>query len=143
MVRILIGLKTKKTTTKSVHYMKIYEKVRPKLRPKYVQTTTKEDRNFRKLISLKRGPYTGVNDFQFLAAMSSSRSDDVTHPFVLPFVRPLATPSHSNFFSTHSHSNLLLLHIATAICPVFLSFYIATATYGRKNYLGPKNAKSC
>ena len=44
MVRILIGLKTGKTTTKSVHYMKIYEKVRPKLQPKYVQTTTKEDR---------------------------------------------------------------------------------------------------
>ena len=40
MVRILIGLKTEKTTTKLVHYMKIYEKVRPKLRPKYVQTTT-------------------------------------------------------------------------------------------------------
>ena len=34
----------RKTTTKSVQYMKIYEKVRPKLRPKYVQTTTKEDR---------------------------------------------------------------------------------------------------
>ena len=32
-----------KTTIKSVHYMKIYKKVRPNLQPKYVQTTTKED----------------------------------------------------------------------------------------------------
>ena len=39
MVRILIGLKTEKNMTKSVHYMKIYEKntskTTPKVRPNY------------------------------------------------------------------------------------------------------------
>ena len=48
-------MKTEKTTTKSVHYMKIYEKVSPKLRPKYIQTTTKEDRKLK--ISNFKGLY--------------------------------------------------------------------------------------
>ena len=70
MVRILIVLKTEKTTIESVHYMKIYEKVRPKLGPKYIQTTTKEDRkSFQKANFSEKGgllkkiAYTGVNDF--------------------------------------------------------------------------------
>ena len=37
---ILVGLNTEKTKNKSVHYMKIYEKVCPKLRPKYIQNMT-------------------------------------------------------------------------------------------------------